>query len=150
MGDAIPEVLVAVFDDASRASLVHRELAALEGEGLIALLAAAVISRDPDGELEWSVRGLGIGHICSRSDTIATMLGVLLPTPVLLAGLTAASYDGVEREDAEREFSECFVREIAVGVEPGGSVFIGVVEDHWVPEVERGLRGYHRLTRERS
>ena len=29
------------------------------------------------------------------------MLGVLLPTPVLVSGLTATSYDGREREDAE-------------------------------------------------
>ena len=149
MGDTIPEVFVAVFEDASRASRVQQKLAALEDKGLIALLATAVISRDPDGEVRSSVRGLGLGHICARADTIATMLDVLLPTPVLVSGLTAASYEGTDGENAEREFSEGFVREIAVGVEPGGSVFIGVVEDHWAPEVERGLRGYHRLTRKR-
>ena len=148
--DSIPEVFVAVFDDTARASAVHRDLAALESRGLIALLATAVISRDAGGEVAWSVGGSGVGHICARADTIATILGVLLPTPVLVAGLGAASYDGPEREEAEREFREGFAREIAAGVPPGGSVFIGVVEDDWVPEVERGLRGYHHLTRKRS
>jgi uncharacterized membrane protein len=150
VGERPPEVFVAVFETTSRASHVHGELAVLEGRGLIALLAAAVISRDLVGQVQWSVSGPAIGHICSRADTIATILDVLLPAPVLVAGLTAASYDGADGEDAEREFSECFIREIAGGVEPGGSVFIGVIEDRWVPEVERGLRGYHRLTRKRS
>lgn len=147
MGEKLPEVFVAVFQDTSRAWQVQRRLAAEEARGLIEILAAAVISRDGDGELEWSIRGRGVAHICSRADTIATILDVLLPAPVLVAGLTAVSREGEEGGDAERRFCESFIREIADGVAPDGSVFIGVVEDRWIPEVERGLRGYHRLTR---
>ncbi len=150
MGESLPEVFVAVFQDASRAWQVQRQLTAQEDSGLIGLLAAAVISRDAAGHVESSVRGRGMGHLCSRADTIATILGVLLPAPVLVAGLTAASCEGADRAHAEHEFCERFVRELADGVAPGGSVFIGVVEDRWVPEVERGLRGYHRLTRKGS
>jgi hypothetical protein len=148
--DHMPEVFVAVFEDATRASAVDRELAALATRGHIGLLATAVVTRDREGCVGWSVGGAGVGHICARADTIATILGVLLPTPVLVAGLAATSYDGPERAAAEREFGEGFAQEVAVGVPPGGSVFIGVVEDDWVPEVERGLRGYHHLTRKRS
>lgn len=148
--DPMPEVFVAVFEESGRASAVDRELAALASCGHIALLATAVVTHDRDGGVLWSVGGAGVGHICARADTIATILGVLLPTPVLLAGLAATSYDGPEREEAERAFGEGFAREVAAGVPPGGSVFIGVVEDDWVPEVERGLRGYHHLTRKRS
>ena len=150
MGDSHPEVFVAAFEDASRASLVDRRLAALEEGGQIAVQAAVVISRDDDGQVERSVRGRGTDLICSHADTIATMLGIMLPAPVLVAGLTAASYEGADDDEVKREFSECFIREVAGGLEPGASVFIGVIEDRWVGEVERGLRGYHRLTRERS
>jgi uncharacterized membrane protein len=150
VGESLPEVFVAVFQDSSRAWQVQRGLTEQEDRGLIGLLAAAVISRDAGGHVEWSVRGRGVGHLCSRADTIATILGVLLPAPVLVAGLTAASSEGADRADAERRFCEAFISEVADGVAPDGSVFIGVVEDRWAPEVERGLRGYHRLTRKGS
>ena len=149
VSEPTPEVFVALFGDASRAAAVHAELCEMEERGVIALLAAVVISRDPDGRVAWDIAGRGAGHICSRADTIATMLGVLLSTRVLVTGLTAASCPGAEGEDAQRAFGERFVREVAPAVAPGASLFIGVVEDRWVPELERGLRGYHRLTRDR-
>ena len=150
MGVSHPEVFVASFEDASRACLVDRRLAALEDGGQIAILAAVVISRDADGQVESSLRGGGIDLICSHADTIATMLGIMLPTPILVAGLTAASYEGTDDAEVKREFSERFIREVAGGLGPGSSVFIGVIEDRWVVDVARGLGGYQRLTREAS
>jgi uncharacterized membrane protein len=147
MGDPAPEVFVAVFDDESRADRTDRDLAAIESEGLIELLAAAVVARDGAGEARWRVRGSGIRHLSARADTIATMLGVLLPSRVLLAGLTAAADPGDAGREAEHDFGDLFLREVADAVPPGGSVFIGVIDDRWLPEVERGLRGYHRLSR---
>jgi uncharacterized membrane protein len=139
-------VFVTVFDDESRAAAAERDIAASEEEGLIVLLAAAVISRDRAGEASWSVRGLSAGHLAARADIIATMLGVALPPRVVAAGLMAASVDGAGAEP-EREFNELFMREVSTGIEPGSSVFIAVIDDRWAAEMERGLRGYHRLTR---
>jgi len=144
VSEPTPEVFVAVFGDASRAAEVHEELSEMEARGVIAVLEAMVISRDPHGGVAWDLAGRG-GHICARADTIATMLGVLLSARVLVTGLTAVSCPGPQGEDAQRAFAERFAREVAPAVAPGGSLFIGAVEDRWVPEVERGLRGYHRL-----
>ncbi len=135
-----------VFDDESRAAVAERDLAAIEEEGLIVLLAAAVISRDRAGEVRWSVRGLSAGHLAARADIVATILGVALPSSVVAAGLMAASVDGAGGGEPEREFNELFMREVATGLEPGSSVFIAVIDDRWAAEMERGLRGYHRLT----
>ena len=49
------------------------------------------------------------------------MLGVVLPSRVIAAGLTAATLDGAAGEAAEREFSKAFVREVSAAVEPGSS-----------------------------
>ena len=38
------------------------------------------------------------------------------------------------------------MRELSAAIEPGGSILIAVIDDRWVTEMERGLRGYHRLT----
>jgi hypothetical protein len=149
VSEPTPEVFVALFGDASRAAEVHAELVEMEAGGVIALLETMVIARDPRGRVAWDMAGPGAGHICSRADTIATMLGVLLSAEVLVTGLTAACRQGVQGEDAQRAFAERFARGVAPAIAPGGSLFIGVVEDRWVPEVERGLRGYHRLTGER-
>lgn len=149
MSEPTPEVFVALFGDASRAAEVHAELVEMEAGGAIALLETMVIARDPDGRVAWDVEGADAGHICSRADTIATMLGVLLSAEALVTGLAAACRPGAEGEDAQRAFGERFVREVAPAVAPGASLFIGVVEDRWVPELERGLRGYHGLTHNR-
>ena len=141
---------MAVFDDESRAAHADRDLAAIEGDGLIVLLAAAVIARDLAGEARWSVRGLAVGHLSARADIIATMLGVVLPSKVVAAGLMAASVDGAGGEERAREFNELFMREVSTGIEPGSSVFIAVIDDRWAAEMERGLRGYHRLTQGHS
>ena len=147
MSEPTPEVFVALFGDASRAAEVRAELSRMEEDGVIALLEAMVISRERGGRVAWDMAGPGAGHIGSRADTIATMLGVLLSADVLVTGLTASCRPGAEGQDAQRAFAEGFARGVAPAVAPGGSLFIGVVEDRWVPEVERGLRGYHRLAR---
>jgi hypothetical protein len=74
------------------------------------------------------------------------MLGVLLPPAVIAEGLIAASLDE-EARAAQEEFAESFMREVGAGIGPGTSAFIAVIDDRWVPEVARGLRGYHRLAR---
>lgn len=147
MGDPAPGVFVTVFDDESRAEVADRDLAALEADGMIVLLAAAVISRGPSGEARWCLRGRCGGHLCTRADIIATMLGVALPPRVIATGLTAAAAEGPGAQAAAREFGEGFLRELAVAVAPGSSLLIAVVDDRWASEMERGLRGYHRLTR---
>jgi uncharacterized membrane protein len=145
--DPSPGVFVTVFADGSRAALADRDLARLEEEGMIALLAAAVISRDIAGEIHWMVRGRAGRHLCARADVIATMLGVVLPPRVIASGLTAAALDGAGGEAAEREFTEGFMPELGAAAEPGGSILIAVIDDRWAAEMERGLRGYHHLTR---
>ena len=146
MGDPAPGVFVTVFDDESRAVVADRDLATLEADGLIVLLAAAVISHNPSGEARWSLRGRCGGHLCTRADIIATMLGVALPPRVIATGLTAAAAEGDGAEVAAREFGEGFLREVSAAIGPGSSILIAVIEDRWAAEMERGLRGYHRLT----
>jgi len=51
---------------------------------------------------------------------------------------------------ARLPFGEGFLRELAVAVAPGSSLLIAVVDDRWASEMERGLRGYHRLTQGRT
>jgi hypothetical protein len=148
VGDQSPEVFVAVFDDEARAARAHRALSAVEAEGLIALLAVAVVTRDPEGHAGCTILGPEPGRLSARADTIATMLGVLLPASVQLAGLTAAVDDGPVGHDARRDFADGFAAGLAEAVPPGGAVFVAVIDDRWVTELDRGLRGYHRLTRQ--
>jgi hypothetical protein len=140
------EVLVALFGDATRAAGVRAGLRARDPGGDLALLEALVISRDAEGRLAWDMDGGG-GHIGSRADTIATALGVLLSSDAIVSGLTAACRPEADGTGGRRGFGERFVREIGPAVAPGESLVVAVVEHRWLPEVERGLRGYHRLTR---
>jgi hypothetical protein len=138
-------VLLALFGDERRAATVLADLSARERGGAIAVLEAVVLARDAAGALRWELARPGTRRICSRADTIAAMLGVDLPAPAVVAGLTAACRPGAGGAADRRAFGERFVGEVGPAVPPGGSLFIGVVEDRWVPQVERGLRGYHRV-----
>ncbi len=148
MSEPTQEVLVALFGDGSRAAVARARLAALEADGAIALLEALVIWRDTEGRVAWDMAGRDAGHIGARADSVATMLGVLLPADAVVAGLTAACAPGKDGEEARRAFGDRFVHEVAPAVPAGGSLVIAVVEDRWRPEVERGLRGYHRVVRD--
>jgi uncharacterized membrane protein len=148
MGEPTAEVLVAMFGDGTRAAAARARLAALEADGAVALLEALVVSRDPDGGVAWDASGRGTGHIGARADTVATMLGVLLSPRAVVTGLAAACAPGAEGREAGRAFAERFAREVGPALPPGGSLVVAVVEDRWRPELERGLRGYHRLARD--
>jgi hypothetical protein len=139
-------VLVALFGDASRAASVRAGLSALAGDGDLALVETLVVSRDTEGRLAWEMDGGG--HIGSRADTVATALGVQLSCEAIVSGLTAACRPGDGGEAARRAFGDRFVREIAPAVGTGESLVVAVVEDRLLPEVERGLRAYHRLARD--
>lgn len=140
-----PELLVAVYDDDGRAARAARELAVAEERGLIGVLAVAVVARDPRGRGRWSVRGGGVGHLGARAETIATVIGVLLPADLVVGGLLLAA-DAADA-DAGEEFAERFAHAVADALAPGTSALVGVIEERWATEVEKGLRGYHRLTR---
>ncbi len=136
MGDTPPDLLVAVFEDADRADRADRALSEAEGGGRIRLLAAAVIGRLPDGRPRWRIRGPEPARLAARADAIATMLDVLLPARVVLAALAGTAGEGA---------TEAFASGVAEAVPPGGAVVIAVVDDRWVSEIGRGVRGYHRL-----
>ena len=72
---------------------------------------------------------------------------MVLPPEVIAAGLMAATAEGAGGETAARDFTEAFMRELSATIEPGSSILITVIVDGWATEMERGLRGYHRLTR---
>lgn len=147
MGDPSLDVFVALFDDERSADRAERALSDAEAEGRMQLLAAAVIARRPDGRAGWRVRGPEPGLLTARAEAIATMLGVLLPADVVVAGLTASVDDGEAGHAAREGFGEAFAAGVAEAIPPDGALVIAVVDDRWVSEIGRGLRGYHRLAR---
>ena len=58
------------------------------------------------------------GRLSARADTIATMLGVLLPARVLVSGLTASVDDGQAGRDARQDFADAFTSEVGEAVPP--------------------------------
>ena len=116
------------------------------------LATGRFVDRPQPGSYRLGMRLLELGNLVKgrlnvRDAALLPMreLHKLIQQPVNLS-----MRQGDEIIYVERAFSERFIREVAGGLGPGSSVFIGVIEDRWVVDVARGLGGYQRLTREAS
>ena len=117
MGDPSPQVFVATFDDDARAARTDRDLAGLEEQGLIVLLATAVVSRDVAGSCAGAPAATAPAT-SPRADIVATMLGVAAAR-LIAAGLVAAS-DDVPAARRPSASSEGFAREVGEAGPRGG------------------------------
>jgi uncharacterized membrane protein len=131
------ELMIWVFDDASKADQALQELKELKHEKLIKIEDAAVLTRTADGKARVKeIHDLGGGK-GALLGAIGGALVSLVVGPLGLIGMTAAGavVGGLAAHFIDRGFSNEQLKQIRDQLAPNTSAIIAVIEHRWVKDL---------------
>jgi len=122
------ELLVVVFDTAEQAMQARLSIKTLEGEGIVKLDDAAVITRTADGKVEVKNQldsGVAMGALGGG------MIGLLLASVFFpIAGiLIGAAAGGAIGHFFHKDVDQSFVKEVTAKIEPGKSALFLMINN---------------------
>jgi len=142
------QIFVATFDNEVQAGQALKDFQAMDREGSIELIDAAVIvhtvggkvtfeeTADPSGK-KWAKRGAIAGGVA----------GLIFPPTILVSAAVGAGAGGLWGKLRDKGFKDEDLKAIGEGLAPGSSAIIAVAEDRVIERLEKGLEGYERLAR---
>lgn len=136
MSDIPVQVIVAAFQDESKANAVLKELQDAKKQGLIDIRDAAVLTKDPDGKLHIKdTKDWGFGKGALAGGVVGVIAG-LLAGPVGWGLLGGALIGGVAAKMADGGFDNKRLEQIGASLKPGSSAIVAVIDHVWVAQVE--------------
>jgi uncharacterized membrane protein len=130
------KMLVAVFDNESKAYEGSRALAQLDAEGSIAVHAQAVIRKNPDGTA--TVKELNdefpVGSLAGT--TVGSLIGLLEGPVGLAVGATTGLFAGMVRDLFAAGVGAEFVDDAAAMLTPGKCAVVADVSEEWETPVD--------------
>ena len=152
MSEVPVQVVVAAFKDENTASEALKALKEAKRAGLIKIVDAAVLRKDPDGKLhikETADMGGGKGAVIGG--VLGAVVGVLAG-PVGWAAVGGAVIGGLAAKLHDGGFKDERLKKLGEGLGPGNSAIVAVVEHVWVKQVEKAMAdaGAQAVTEELS
>lgn len=136
MSDIPVQVIVAAFQDESKANAVLKELQDAKKQGLIDIRDAAVLTKDPDSKLHIKdTKDWGFGKGALAGGVVGVVAG-LLAGPVGWGLLGGALIGGVAAKMADGGFDNKRLEQIGASLKPGSSAIVAVIDHVWVAQVE--------------
>jgi uncharacterized membrane protein len=130
------KMLVAVFDNESKAYEGSRALAQLDADGNIAVHAQAVIKKNPDGTV--TVKELNdefpVGSVAGT--TVGSLIGLLEGPVGLAVGATTGLFAGMVRDLFAAGVGAEFVDDTAAILTPGKCAVVADVSEEWETPVD--------------
>jgi uncharacterized membrane protein len=148
MATSTIEVFVAAFATEGEAGEALKDFQAMQHEGSIDLIDAAVIVHSADGKVHvhetadpsgkrWAARGAIAGGV----------VGLIFPPSVIGTAIVGAAGGGLWGKLRDKGFKDEDLKAIGESIPPGSSAIIAVAEDRVVERLERGLEGYNKIAR---
>ncbi len=142
------EVFIAVFSDQTEAGEALRDFQAMDREGSIDLIDAAVIVRRPDGKVKFEETADPSGKKWAKRGAIAGgLVGLIFPPSIVVSAAVGAGAGGIWGKVRDKGFPDSDLRAIGESLEPGTSAIIAIAEDRVIERLQRGLDGYRTLAR---
>lgn len=133
-------LIVAAFDDPSRAEEALKTLKESRDEKLIGIQAAVALHKDEAGQIHFKDVGLTPAKGVAGGVLLGAVVGVLTGGTGLALGALGALVGGlVGRKKQESRFSADRINQLAASLAPGSSAAVIVMEPGWVPVVEEKL-----------
>lgn len=141
------EVYVAVYEKVDQAKGVLADLQKMHKDGIIELIDAAVLEKNAEGKVSvletaefTPKKGVVTGSIAG------ILVGLLFPPAVLASGVLGAGVGALVGKLTDRGlFDNTELQELANELEPGNSAIMAVMDDKWVEQFEKVLKGYTKL-----
>lgn len=142
-------MLVVVFDNESKAYEGSRALQQLEGEGSIAVYAARVVAKNPDGTTTVK-QGTDSAPLGTLTGTAVGSLVGLLGGPVGAVGAASGSLIGAMADFDNVRVGSDFLADVAERLTPGKVAVVAEVDEEWATPVDTRMEALGGVVLRRS
>jgi len=140
------ELMVATFSTTDGADAMMSALEDMAKSGAVHIQEAAVLRMAEDGSTSVSQANLpSVGRAAGWGAVVGAVVGVIFPPSLIGATLLGAGIGAAGGGIARATSKDEELKALAEDLEPGTSVFIAIVEDQWLTELQNAMAGYQKI-----
>ncbi|SDU73200.1 DUF1269 domain-containing protein [Jiangella alkaliphila] len=148
MSDSTIEVFVAAFGTEDEAGEALKDFRAMDREGSIDLIDAAVVVRRADGQVTFQETADPGGKTWAKRGAVAGgIVGLIFPPSLLVSAAVGAAGGGIWGKLRDKGFQDDDLRTVGDSLQPGTSAIIAVAEDRMIERLQAGIEGYRTIAR---
>jgi uncharacterized membrane protein len=148
MTDSQVQVFIAAFDNETEAGAALKDFRAMNREGSIDLIDAAVMVHSSDGKVHFEETADPSGKKWAKRGAIAGgIAGLIFPPSILVGAAVGAAGGGIWGKIRDKGFKDEDLKAIGESLDPGTSAIIAIAEDKVLERLETGLEGYNKIAR---
>jgi uncharacterized membrane protein len=148
MNDKPIQLFIASYDNEFGAKQSLKDFQAMEREGSIDLIDAAVIVHTAEGEVKFEETGDPSGKKWAKRGAIAGgVVGLIFPPSIIAGAVVGGAGGGLWGKVRDKGFKDDDLKAVGDSLEPGTSAIIAVAQDRVVERLVSGLEGYQRIAR---
>src|SRR3954453_15675439 len=142
------QVFVAAYESEDGAAAALRDFRAMDREGSIELIDAAVIVHTEGGKVKHEETAAPSGKRWAKRGAIAGGVGGLIfPPSIIASAVVGGAGGGVWGKIRDKGFKDEDLKEIGESLPPGSSAIIAIAEDRVLERLQNGLEGYEKISR---
>lgn len=142
------QVFVAAFDNEKQAGVALKDFRAMDREGSIDLIDAAVMVHSTDGKVHFEETADPGGKKWAKRGAIAGgIVGLIFPPSIIAGAAIGAAGGGIWGKIRDKGFKDEDLKAIGESLDPGTSAIIAIAEDKVIERLETGLEGYNKIAR---
>ena len=148
MSDNPIEIFIAKFGDEAAAKQSLEDFQAMDREGSIDLIDAAVIVRGADGKVRFEETADPSGKKWAKRGAIAGgVVGLIFPPTLIASTIVGGGAAGLWGKIRDKGFKDEDLKAVGEEMDPGTSAIIAIAEDHVIERLENGLEGYEKIAK---
>ena len=142
------QVFIAKFGDEVAAKQSLQDFEAMDREGSIELIDAAVIVRGADGKVRFEETADPSGRKWAKRGAIAGgVVGLIFPPSLVASAIVGGGAGGLWGKIRDKGFKDEDLKAVGEEMEPGTSAIIAIAEDRMIERLEKGLEGYEKIAK---
>ena len=142
------QVFVASFGDEVQAHQVLKDFKAMDREGSIDLIDAAVVVHTAEGKVKIEETVDPSGKTWAKRGAIAGgLVGLIFPPSILATAAIGGGAGGIWGKVRDKGFKDEDLKHIGESMDPGTSAIVAIAEDKVIERLEHGIAGYQRIAR---
>jgi uncharacterized membrane protein len=142
------QVFIAAYESEDGAEAALKDFRAMDREGSIELIDAAVAVHTADGKVKIEETADPGGKTWAKRGAIAGgLVGLIFPPSIIAGALVGGAGGGVWGKIRDKGFKDDDLKAIGESLPTGSSAIIVIAEDRVIERLQRGLEGYERIAR---